>query len=173
MIFPHGLSLYNWALLLYLPSALLGFWYDWKFRGAPFRVFIPGIAGGIGIVYYVFSSLPQLMLFYLAQTIVLSSIGILIYMLGLGGNDDMIWMITLALTSFGAPFIFVGGAIILVMHKIYRSIYHLHDNPYANRYPRFYPYPMVAYMATALVVYIVAAFVFLYFGWILSVAPVP
>jgi hypothetical protein len=161
LVFPHSLSLYNYSLLLYLPSAVLGFYYDWKYRGAPFRVFVPAAVGGLATIYYVVTALPQIGAFYFAQIAALSLIAAAIYIFGLAGGDDMIWMITLSMIFAGASFIFVAGAILLFGHKIYRSIRRLHDNPYKDRYPRFYPYPMVAYMAVGLVAYTIFSFIFL------------
>jgi hypothetical protein len=153
-------ALYQYALLLYLPSAILGFYYDWRYRGAPFKVFIPGAIGGVMMLYYVLSYVPQLWLIYAAQIAALSACGVSLFVSKLAGNDDMLWMITLSMIFFGASFVFVVGAIILFIHLIYRRINKLHDNPYSDRYSRFYPYPMVAYMGVGVVMYMLFSLFF-------------
>jgi hypothetical protein len=156
-------TLYDLGLLFFLPSAVLSIYYDFRYRGVPFKAYIPAGVGMVTCVYYVLSKLPQLWEYLTLQIIAISTIAIVMHMMTLAGNDDMIFMITLSGIFLGVGFIVVGSAIILLLHLIYRRLKRLTDNPYSDKYS-YYPYPACGFMGIMLIIFVIITFVFFVYG---------
>ena len=139
---------------MYIPSALMNVYFDFKFRGAPFKTFIFSGVGGVLAAYYVLSTLPQLWPYLAAQVIAINVIGFMLWRLGIAGNDDFVAFAVVSPLLLGGAFIIVAAAILLPIHKIYRNLRHLRDNPYASKYPNLnFAWPFDGYVGVLTVFY--------------------
>jgi len=161
MVPPLGLSLYDWALLLYLPTFLIGGLFDLRSRTVPLLLNIPA-AIGAGILIYTIGTDkvpaidPWIVWLLIIQMVAVGTAGSIIWLKGYTGAEDVIG-VTLLCATLGGITIIVMASILTFIHTIARKLTGRNDNPYHHLY-RHYPSPFILWIGLAYCVWLFVTF---------------
>ena len=145
-------AVYNLALLAFIPTAIMGIYYDFRHREVPVGTAFPAILGATIMLGALAVINIELALIYSIFVVAFFIVGFIMYSRNMAGPEDVWSMMLYAATPGGASIILMGGGLSLV-HVVWRRLRHEENNTYENY--SYYPYPIVAYFGIAYFVYLI------------------